>query len=146
MIAVFRDRATSAEFITINTHLDHLSRSSRLRSAHEIVREITVGLPAIVMGDLNATATSPAVRALLADAALTDTWAAASDRVSPEWGTFPDYRAPVIGGRRIDWIFVTPSIGVVRAGVNARRIDGRWPSDHLPVHAVVRVPTPNGGS
>lgn len=145
VIAVFRDRATSVEFVAVNTHLDHLSRRSRLRSAHEIRRQISDrGLPAIVMGDLNAAAGSPAVHALLADGMLTDAWGAASDRVSPEWGTFADYRDPRIGARRIDWIFVAPTIGVARAGINARRIDGSWPSDHLPVQAVLRMPEPGG--
>jgi endonuclease/exonuclease/phosphatase family metal-dependent hydrolase len=147
VIAVFRDRATSAEFIAVNTHLDHLSRRSRLQSAHQIRRETGGhGLPAIVMGDLNAAARSRAVRELLAENTLTDAWAAASDRVSPEWGTFADYRDPRVGGRRIDWILVTPTVRVVRAGINARRIDGRWPSDHLPVQAVVRMPGSGGAS
>lgn len=147
VIAVFRDRATSAEFVAVNTHLDHLSRRSRLRSAHQIRRETADrGLPAIVMGDLNAAAGSPAVRELLAEGTLTDAWAAASDRVSPEWGTFAHYRDPRVGVRRIDWIFVTPTIGVVRAGINARRIDGWWPSDHLPVQAVMRMPESGGAS
>ena len=145
--AVFRDRATSAEFVAVNTHLDHLSRRSRLRSAREI-RRATAGrrLPAIVMGDLNAAAGSPPVRELLAAGALTDAWAAASDRVSPEWGTFASYRDARVGARRIDWILVTPTISVVTAGINARKIGGRWPSDHLPVQAVVRMPESGGAS
>ena len=147
VIAFFRDRATSAEFVAVNTHLDHLSRRSRLRSAQEIRREAAGrDLPTIVMGDFNAAAGSGALRELLSEGTLIDAWAAASDRVSPEWGTFANYRDPMVGVRRIDWIFVSPTIGVARAGINARRIDGRWPSDHLPVQAVVRIPESGGAS
>lgn len=44
--ATFRDRETSARFLALNTHLDHISGRSRLRSAHA-VREVisTHGLP-----------------------------------------------------------------------------------------------------
>ena len=139
--ARMRDRATNAEFLVINTHLDHLSLRSRLRSAVSI-RERVAGqaLPAIVMGDLNASARSRPVRELLRGGVLTDAWTAASVRLTPQWGTFPNYRAPKVDGVRIDWIAVTPTIDVRQVGINAGRFDDRWPSDHLPVQAVVRLP------
>jgi len=138
--ARMRDRATNAELLVINTHLDHLSLRSRLRSAVVIRERVAAqALPAIVMGDLNASQRSRPVRELLRGGVLTDAWTAASTLLTPQWGTFPNYRSPKVGGTRIDWITVTPTIDVQRAGINAGRFQGQWPSDHLPVQAVVRL-------
>jgi endonuclease/exonuclease/phosphatase family metal-dependent hydrolase len=139
--AVFHDRLTSARFTVMNTHFDHLSRASRVRSAEFVRRRIAAQkLPAVVTGDLNADADSPALRELFAGDRLVDAWHAASDRSSPQWGTFPNYGAVRWAEKRIDWIAVTPDVEVRDIGINARRIDGRWPSDHLPVQAVLRFP------
>ena len=86
---------------------------SRIRSA-EMIRERVAGqaLPAIVMGDLNASEHSRPVRELLRRGVLTDAWTAASERLTPQWGTFANYRPPRVGGARIDWIAVTPTVEV----------------------------------
>jgi endonuclease/exonuclease/phosphatase family metal-dependent hydrolase len=139
--AEFRDRETSATFIVLNTHLDHLSFASRRRSAEEIRRRVSrESRPAVVMGDFNAGTGSAAYSVLFGGGALLDAWGAASARSTPEWGTFAGYRSPRTRGRRIDWIAVSPEVEVQRAAINARRFDAGWPSDHLPVQAVVRLP------
>jgi endonuclease/exonuclease/phosphatase family metal-dependent hydrolase len=139
--ATFRDRVTGTRFLALNTHLDHLSSPSRVRSA-EVIREqvASQSLPAVVTGDFNAAAPSPAYRALFAGEVLADTWAAASVRATPESGTFGGFGAPRPDGRRIDWIAATPDIQVERVAINARTVDGRWPSDHVPVQAVLTLP------
>ena len=139
--ATFRDREGSARFRFLNTHFDHISRRSRSRSAQQ-VRELVAGepLPTIVTGDLNTGEGSDPVVELLAHGTLLDAWAVAREHLSPEWGTYPNYREPRTERKRIDWIATTPSIEVVRIGMNDRRPLGVWPSDHLPVQAVVRVP------
>jgi len=138
--AVFRDRSTGAEVAAFNTHLDVLSSRSRSRSA-QLIRGLVArqDLPAIVTGDLNAGPGSPPLRELLGGDALVDAWTAAERRLSPEWGTFAGYRA-ARSGQRIDWIGVTPGVRVSRIGIEDRRFDDVWPSDHLPVQAVVRLP------
>jgi endonuclease/exonuclease/phosphatase family metal-dependent hydrolase len=138
--ATFRDRATAATLFVINTHFDHLSGRARRQSALVVRRRVAAeNHPAIVMGDLNAGERSPAVKELLGDGVLRDSWAAASVHLTPEWGTFEDYRPPRVGEKRIDWIVVSAQLEVRSAAINPARIDGAWPSDHLPVHAVVRV-------
>jgi len=136
--ATLRDRATSAVLLMINTHLDHLSAPSRLRAARAVRERVSAAhLPAVVTGDMNAGERSVAIRELLADGVLRDSWTAAAERTTPEWGTFPAYRAPRRRRKRIDWIMVTPDVEVVRAGINTRQPRGRWVSDHLPVQAVI---------
>lgn len=137
--ARFRDRETSAEFSALNTHLDAFSPLARLRQAQEVRRVAgTLPPPVILTGDLNATPSSAPVRALLDGGVLTDAWTAAERRLSPEWATYARYRAPRPGAR-IDAIAVSPDVTVDRIGINARRFGGGWPSDHLPVQAVLRL-------
>ncbi|MCS5733506.1 endonuclease/exonuclease/phosphatase family protein [Herbiconiux daphne] len=140
--AVLRDRVTEARFLAINTHFDNVSRRSRVLSARTIRQLVAEqSLPAVMTGDLNSgEGTAPLVE-LFADGTLTDAWSIARDRLTPEWGTFPDYAAPRLGRKRIDWVAVTPDIEVRRAAIDTRRPGGVWASDHLPVQAVVRLPS-----
>lgn len=136
--ATFREHESSRRFIVINTHLDHLSRRSRLCSARAILQALAEsGLPAVVTGDFNADAKSPALRELLAAGALADTWEMAQAHRSQPWGTFPNYRGPRHGGRRLDWILVSPKFQVLSTAINSQRYAGNWASDHLPVQAVL---------
>lgn len=138
--AVFRDRATSAQFTVVNTHLDVFSRRARVRGAEMVRQRVTASArPAIVLGDLNAPPDSPPARELLSAGTLRDAWWVALSRATPEWGTRPGYRQPRIGGPRIDWIAVTADIRVERVAVNARTVLGGRPSDHFPMQAVLRL-------
>jgi endonuclease/exonuclease/phosphatase family metal-dependent hydrolase len=140
--ARFRDRATSREIVVVNTHLDVFSARARRRAAQELHRMVTdQPLPVVLLGDLNAGPTSAPWRLLLAGHELADAWTAAEALCTPEWGTYGGYRPPR-PGRRIDAILVTPGMQVRRAGINAHRIGGGWPSDHFPVQAVVRLAAP----
>lgn len=138
--AEFSDRATGIRFLVVNAHLDHLSSRSRQRSAGEITALIRErGLPAIVMGDLNAGPRSGAVRRLLSHAQLTDSWSAAEDRLTPLWSTLNGYRRPRLTGRRVDWMLVSRDVQVRAAAINAHVFGGIRPSDHLAVQALVRL-------
>ena len=139
--ADLRDHATGVRFLAVNTHFDNFSRRSRVTAA-QFVRLLVAerGLPAVVMGDLNSGERTAPLLELFADGTLTDAWPTAAERLTPEWGSFPNYRPPKLERKRIDWIAVTPDVRVERIGLNARRPRGAWPSDHLPVQAVLRLP------
>lgn len=138
--AVFTDLVTGELFHAINTHFDHRSVNARLQSAKAIRAAVDhVNLPTVLLGDFNSDAGSVAHHTLTAGALLCDTWTVADERLSEAWGTFPDYRRPRLGRKRIDWIMVTPDVEVLAAGINVSRRGG-WPSDHTPVQAVLRMP------
>lgn len=139
--ATFRDRSTGVEFRMLNTHFDHRSRLSRVRSA-ELVRATVakLSLPTIVTGDFNTSVGSLPFAAITAAGNLVDTWETATERLSDAWGTFPDYRPPRLDRKRIDWILVTPAVSVRSTGINVTRFNDRWPSDHAPVQALVTLP------
>ncbi|WP_247647064.1 endonuclease/exonuclease/phosphatase family protein [Arthrobacter sp. E3] len=136
--ATFVDRATARHFMAVNTHFDHLSARSRLRSAQAVGRLVSTGnLPAVVTGDLNAGVKSAPLRVLLEDGRLAETWDVSRAHESEEWGTFPNYKRPLRNGKRLDWILASPAFRVDRAAINAQLHAGRWASDHLPVQAVM---------
>lgn len=139
VVARLRDRMTGVEFTAVGTHLDHLSARSRRHSA-ELLRAAVRGWgePAVVMGDLNEGPGAPALSALGSGGALRDAWGLAREHLSPEWGSRPGYRPPSVSTPRIDHILVTAGVEVQRMLVNDHRHGGRWASDHLPVHAVLR--------
>lgn len=138
--ARFLDHDTGAEFAVVNTHLDPFSRRSRRRSAEALRTHVTgLGVPAVLIGDMNADAGSPALAALRSGGVLRDAWEVAARRASPPWGTFADYRTPRLGRPRLDWILVTAGIRVAEIAVDGARYGGGWASDHLPVHATVEV-------
>jgi len=143
--ARFRDRRTGTAFTVVNTHLDPFSPRSRVRSVDALRAMVGHG-PSILTGDLNAGEGSRTLRALLDDGGLQDAWTAAARRLTASVGTFAGYRAPRPSRPRIDWIVVTPDVRVASAGINDFRKDGVWPSDHLPVQAVVTVAAGRAGA
>ncbi|WP_305067884.1 endonuclease/exonuclease/phosphatase family protein [Kocuria sp. LUK] len=139
----FLDRATGAELVLVNTHLDHHSEPARDAAAAAVAELVTgfpPGTPVLVTGDFNAVAGASGPWAQLVDSGLlVDTWAAARQRLTPAWGTFPGYLDPVEDGPRIDWVLAGPGVQVLAGAVNPARFGGRWPSDHAPVQALVRL-------
>lgn len=146
--ATLTDVATGARLFAVNTHLDHISRRSRLESVRFILnlaadaRADKPEITTIVTGDFNADQGSAVYRRLTAEDALEDTWSAAREQLTPQWGTFSNYRGRRPGGKRIDLILVEHGVEVVSAGINATRFDSRAASDHEPVQAVLRLTAP----
>ncbi len=107
-------------------------------------------LPVVFVGDLNCTAGSEPHRILVEDgptrdgehslttADLRDAAAAADVRHGPST-SITDFDR-LIDGRRIDHVLVSPDVGVEAFATLADRDDrGRYPSDHLPVLARLRL-------
>lgn len=137
----FRDTQTGRQFVHLNTHFDHVSDVARENSAR-MIRDQVRGLdvPAIVTGDFNAAAKhSAAFGILVTHGPLRDTWTTGRRRLSDAIGTFPAYGRTDPQGARIDWVLATPDVMVRAAALNAWTHGGRYPSDHIPVQALVRI-------
>jgi endonuclease/exonuclease/phosphatase family metal-dependent hydrolase len=134
----FSDLVTGKEFVAVNTHLDHESEESRQRSAALVLDRVNgfAPLPVVLTGDFNAPAGS-ATHEILVGAGLVDTWVA-TDARTPLYATFHGYGPLVADGIRIDWI-LTRGMDVRAAGINTFSLDGQFPSDHLPVQALVAI-------
>jgi endonuclease/exonuclease/phosphatase family metal-dependent hydrolase len=144
----FRDRRTGCTHVHLNTHFDHIGEQARQESARLIRRRLaglSRGLPVIVTGDLNAEPASVAYRIFTRDSipdALTplrDAYHVSRDAHYGPNSTWTAFRA-IEPGRRIDYVLVTDAIPVLAHGVLTDRWDDRFPSDHLPVLAVLGAP------
>jgi endonuclease/exonuclease/phosphatase family metal-dependent hydrolase len=143
----FGVRGTPSVFYALNTHLDNRSRTARRRAATQLARYLTdhldPQLPRIVTGDFNAPAAAgtSVYDTMLNEGNLVDSWTRAAER-GEHYGTRHDYEQPVPGGVRIDWILTSPDVTTRYAAINAHCDQGRYPSDHLPVQAVITLPQP----
>jgi endonuclease/exonuclease/phosphatase family metal-dependent hydrolase len=146
--ARFRDRRTGCRHVHLNTHFDHVGEQARQESARLIRRRLVAlagGLPVVVTGDLNADPASAPYRVLTRDTIggaippLRDAYAASRGGHYGPTSTWTAFRA-IEPDRRIDYVLVSPQVPVLAHGILPDSWDGRFPSDHLPVLAVVRPP------
>ena len=129
-------------FWFFNVHLDHQSQPSRERSAELLLRRIDARAfptePVIVTGDFNAGEDNPAVQTIVAGKAFVDTFRV----VHPDEKqvcTFNGFKAERIDGPKIDYVFVQPGTEVLSAEIVRTTRDGKYPSDHFPVVARIRL-------
>ncbi|NNE35496.1 MAG: endonuclease, partial [Rhodothermales bacterium] len=126
-----------------NAHLDHVGEQSREESSRLIVDRIASHVgddPFILLGDFNAEPDSRVYSIITSDSArigLNDASAAAEIAYGPG-ATFFGFEVNDLPGRRIDYVFVSESTSVTRYGVLTDQLEGRYPSDHLPVVVELR--------
>lgn len=141
--ALLRDDRNGQRLLLLNTHLDHRSRSSRSRSL-ELIGERLESLPAvptIVLGDFNMEPSDPVLAQFLRDEELNDALGTAANGQAPTSGTFHGFEGGE-DGPRVDHIFASSQVAVEKAEILRHRDpDGRYPSDHFPVTATVRMTT-----
>jgi len=138
-----------AALYIFNTHLDHRSQPSREKGVRLIAERIATRAhpdPVVVTGDMNAGERNPAVRFLLEEkgeagetgpARLVDSYRV----LHPEEkavGTFHWFTGLAPGGK-IDYVLVPPDAEVLDAQIVRASREGRFPSDHFPVTARVRL-------
>ena len=143
--ARFRDLTTDQEFAHLNTHLDHVITQAKSKGAQLVADHLKqfhlLKLPTIATGDFNSVAlSSPAYTVLVEEFGLQDSWLATEEQLSPAWTTFPFFSEPEESDFRIDWILASAGVRVKDAKINAFRLDGVHPSDHLPVQAHLELP------
>lgn len=134
------DRRVGRAFYVYNLHWDHESQASRERSAALLVREIgrrdVTTDPVVVTGDFNAGEANPAFRYLVTHG-LTDSFRALHPSASGV-GTFNGFSGDR-EGEKIDAVLVSTGWTVAEASILYATRDGRYPSDHFPVTAVLRL-------
>ncbi|HKJ69680.1 MAG TPA: endonuclease/exonuclease/phosphatase family protein, partial [bacterium] len=151
----FREKATGTSFSVYNLHLDHQSQYSRERSAAFLISRIQDRVtrdPVVITGDFNAGEDNPVIRYLkgmqnpggiFSNRTINPTPFQDSYRVhhqqSDRVGTFNGFEGRT-SGPKIDYVFVQPSIGVESAQIIRDHQQGRYPSDHFPVMATLRIP------
>lgn len=141
-----RRRADSKPIIFFNTHFDHLGAVARAESARLLrrrVAEAAVTCRVIVTGDFNAGEGSEPYRALFAPnndgpSPLSDTYRVAYPGRAMAEGTFSGFKEGRRQGERIDWIGASKDWRIIGAEIDRTAREGRTPSDHFPVTAILR--------
>jgi len=129
-----------------NTHFDHRGVQARIESARLLRRraiEMSKTCRVIVTGDFNMGEGSEAYRAMFdpidgQPSPLRDAYRVANPTRAENEGTFSNFKAGANNGPRIDWIGVSREWRVIKAEIDRAERDGRTPSDHFPVTAVLR--------
>lgn len=142
----FIEKAGGKALYVYNVHLDHLSASSRSRSARALADHIarrSQPAPILVLGDFNASESSEPLRYLLgADAGspvpLQDTFRVLHPKATLA-GTFHGFGG-TLTGPKIDYILASQDVHVSCAAIVHQSFQGRYPSDHFPVTAEVVLP------
>ncbi len=138
--ALFETRPGRRRFYYFNTHLPHRreDEAARLNCARLIAERLArlpKKVPVILTGDFNAPANGEVYK-VFADA-LQDAWGTALRRSGPE-NTFNGFSGAT-GGPRIDWILYRGRVKALEAETVTRNENGRYPSDHYPVLAVLEL-------
>ena len=128
---ILTDKATSKDFVVFNTHLDHVSDEARIKGMGVILDKIAQfgGLPAVIMGDLNAQEDSATI--LAATEHFLDARYAAEETVDTytyqNWGNMS-------AAVRIDYFMISKTgIRPLSYAVLDQPRDGVWSSDHSPI-------------
>ncbi len=136
-----------------NTHFDHVSSFARNISADIILRYIhnitkKEPLPTIIMGDLNAKPSAKAIKKFTQGTVYEgQVFKNVFDCVDPAtlggyMNTHHGFRGTKADSQRkqpIDYIFVSPDFDVVSAKILRDTVNGKYPSDHYPVIAVLKL-------
>ena len=144
------EQLTGRKIYVYNTHYDHMSEEARQRGAKLLMDRIAArknnDVLVVVIGDMNCGEKSPAIQYMQGAPMtldekewnppykLTDTFRVANPDVT-DVGTFHGFNRP--GNEKIDYIFVSPSLKTISSEIIRTQREGRYPTDHFPVNAVI---------
>jgi len=139
------DRTNKQSFYVINSHFDHRGGKARTESA-KLIREFVTSLPkgsnVIITGDFNAGVDSDPYKAMFAASTspspVVDTFLKLNPTATKNDGTFNGFKGTQ-SGARIDWIAASKDIEVIAAKIDRISFEGKFPSDHFPVTAEIRL-------
>ena len=132
--ALFEEKGSGAKFYVFNTHFDHRGEKARRKSAQLILKQIKTlneeNYPAILMGDLNLTPDTKAIKSI--SKKLGDSRHVAKLAFGPD-ATFTGFDFSKAPQRRIDYIFASDNIEIQKYAVLTDSQNQKYPSDHFPV-------------
>ncbi len=144
-----KDRQTGIAFYVLNTHFDHRGTQARTESATLLLKQLRERFenhPVILTGDLNTTPNSSPYNILIGAGTqvrpvLLDAYEHSAEKpLGPDstWNGFHE----IVPHRRIDFIFTTQSVKVLRFQTLTDQRENRFPSDHLPVVTSLEILKP----
>jgi endonuclease/exonuclease/phosphatase family metal-dependent hydrolase len=129
------DRTTGDPLWVYNVHFHYLSNESQRKSAALLAERIAArpmaDEPAIVVGDFNTFANSPALRTLLRSGL--------RHALGPSRTGSYHFSTGVTLWPRIDHILVSDEFEILDGYISYSRGESGFPSDHFPVFATIRI-------
>ncbi len=140
--ARFRDKETGKDIHHTNTHFDHEIPGARRRAAELVTSRLPAdGASRIVTGDLNSFSWMRPLKFLMCGARganLQDSAAMARESAPRRFApTFHKWTG--LGLYRIDYVLLSGAFSAGAVHTVRDRVDKRYPSDHFPFYADVRV-------
>lgn len=133
----FLDKQSRVEFYLVNSHFDHQVQSAREKSAELVAQKLkglNPKLPVIFTCDFNATAgQNKTYDILVNDQVFRDSWNEAPEKKGKVVKTFHNFKGPVEGDNRIDWILLKGPVKAEAIEIQTCFRNGQYPSDHFPV-------------
>jgi endonuclease/exonuclease/phosphatase family metal-dependent hydrolase len=130
--AKLKDNKTNKDFLSINTHFDHIGTEARRQSASLLKKkanELVKGLPVIITGDFNCTRSDAPYATIMNPDGLKLIDPLPGEPI----GTFCGFKVKGIECRAIDYIFHTDQWNASNYKVITDNDGKYYPSDHLPV-------------
>jgi len=135
------DKKTGELLHVFNTHFDHRGKQARNESARLILRKIgEIAGPdgtSVLSGDFNLTPDSEPIA--LISAKLQDAFRVSEQPPYASVGTFHGFTYDESPGGRIDYVFVSTDLKVLRYGGLTDSRDRSFFSDHLPVLVTLQL-------
>lgn len=148
---LFEVKTTGYQFYVYNGHFDHISQSSREEGAELVTKRIEnrpVAVPFVFMGDLNVAEDNRVTRFLKGKieldgeanpVAMADTFRLLHPDTN-QARTAHGFNGSTTG-QKIDYIYVRKNVGeVLESTIDHYNVNGRYPSDHFPITATIRMP------
>jgi endonuclease/exonuclease/phosphatase family metal-dependent hydrolase len=141
--AKLRDLQSKKDVVFLNTHWDHVGKKAREEAGkiiHTWMGEDAANLPTIITGDFNVTEDHPGLAALMSSSSDSLKFYDVYRRLHPEANEYEASFGGFTGrtkGKRIDFILASPAFSPLEATIDRSHKDGRYPSDHYPVTAVL---------
>lgn len=137
--AQFQDIKTGFKFYFFNLHMDHIGVIARKESAHLVlqkIKEMASNQATIFTGDFNVDQYNESYKEVLSTGVMQDCFNLAPIKLATN-GTFNDFNLSTKTDSRIDHIFVTKQFNVKRYAILTNSYNGKAPSDHYPVVAIM---------
>lgn len=135
----FKDLKTKKTFYFFNVHFDHQGIVARRESGQLMIskiQEIAGKFPVILTGDFNSLPETDQIKAI--SGLLKDAY---TSSIAPPYGpvgTANSFKLDAPLKNRIDYIFVSGTMEVLKYASLTDHKDQRYPSDHLPIAAKIR--------
>lgn len=134
--AYMKEKESGKEFYFFNSHYDHEGEEARKNSSKLLLSKISerkYDKPVFCTGDFNATPDSEPIQVIYKEDILKDSYLQSEQKPYGTETTFNNFKVNHRKSSRIDYIWVTDDIRVLKYGTLNDIQYGHFPSDHFPV-------------